>query len=67
MLLPLSTACVYMVLGGCWKKKLLNSRTGNIKPCNCRNKDEYPLNGQCLVQDIVYKYIASTSINPEKT
>ena len=48
-------------------KKLLNSRTGNIKPCNCRNKDECPLNGQCLAQDIVYKYIASTSINPDKT
>ena len=48
-------------------KKLLNSRTGNIKPCNCRNKDECPLNGQCLSQDIVYKCIASTSINPDKT
>ena len=48
-------------------KKLLNSRTGNIKPCNCRNKDECSLNGQCLAQDIVYKCIASTSINPDKT
>ena len=48
-------------------KKLLNSRTGNIKPRNCRNKDECPLNGQCLAQDIVYKCIASTSINPNKT
>ena len=26
-------------------KKLLNSRTGNIKPRNCRKKDECPLNG----------------------
>ena len=34
-------------------KKLLNSRTGNIKPCNCRKKDECPLNGQCLAQNIV--------------
>ena len=48
-------------------KKLLNSRTGNIKPCNCRNKDECTLNGQCLAQDIVYKCIRSTSINPGKT
>ena len=50
-----------------YNKKLLNSGTGNIKPCNLRNKDECPLNGQCLAQDIVYKCIASTSINPEKT
>ena len=48
-------------------KNLLNSRTGNIKPCNYRNKDECPLNIHWLVQDIVYKYIASTSINPDKT
>ena len=47
-------------------KKLLNSRTGNIKPCNCTNKDECPLNGKCQVQGIVYKCIASTSINPDK-
>ena len=47
-------------------KKLLNSRTGNIKPRNCRKKNECPLNGQCLAQDIVYKSIASTSMNPDK-
>ena len=46
--------------------KLLNSRTGNIKPCNCRKKDECPLNGQNLSQDTVHKCIASTSINPDK-
>ena len=49
------------------KKKLLNSRTGDIKPCNCRRKDECLLNGQFLAQDIVYKCIASTSLNPHKT
>ena len=47
-------------------KELLNSRTGDIKPCHCRNKDECPLNGQCLAQDIVYKCIVSISINPDK-
>ena len=48
-------------------KKLLNSRTGNIKPCNCRSKDDCPLNGQCHAQDIVYKCTILTSINPNKT
>ena len=33
----------------------------------CRKKDKCPLNGQCLVQDIVYKCVASTSMNPDKT
>ena len=47
-------------------KKLLNSRTGNIKPFNCRKKDECPLNGQCLAQNVIYKCIASTSMNPDK-
>ena len=48
-------------------KKSLNSRTGNIKPCNYRKKDECHLNGQCLAQDVVCKCIASTSMNPEET
>ena len=38
-----------------------------IIPSNCRKKDESPLNGQCLAQDIVYKCIVSTSMNPDKT
>ena len=33
----------------------------------CIKKDECALNGQCLAQDIVYKSIASTSMNPDKT
>ena len=45
----------------------MNSRTGNIKSCNCRDKDEWPLNGQRLAQNIVYICIALTSINPHKT
>ena len=34
-------------------KRLLNSHTGHTKPCNCRKKDECPLNKQCLAQEIV--------------
>ena len=48
-------------------EQLSNSHTGNIKPCNCRKKDECPLNRQFLAQDKVYKCIASTSMNPDKT
>ena len=50
-----------------YNKKLLNSCTGTIKPCNCGKKDECALNGQCLAQDIVHKRIASALINPDET
>ena len=35
-------------------------------PCNCRAKYECPLDGKCRAKSVVYKCIASTSINPEK-
>ena len=38
----------------------------DIKPCNCRNKKDCPLNGQCQVEDIVYKCVVSTSTKPDK-
>ena len=48
-------------------KKLLNCHNEHTKPCNCRKRDKCPLNGQFLVQDIVKKCIASTSMNPDRT
>ena len=30
------------------------------KQCNCRNKDECPLNGSCQIESIIYKAIVST-------
>ena len=48
-------------------KNLLNSLTRNIKPCNCRNKDECPLNGKGLAQGTVWKCITSISTNLDKT
>ena len=32
-----------------------------ILPCNCRKKEECPLEGKCSVNDIVYKCIASAT------
>ena len=34
-----------------------------LKPCNCRVKTEYPLNGQCWVTNIIYK---CTALSPDK-
>ena len=35
---------------------VLNDETKEVqKPCNCRNKDNCPLNGDCQITSIVYK------------
>ena len=34
----------------------ISSRKENPKQsCNCKNKDKYPMNGKCQVQNVVYK------------
>ena len=33
---------------------------------NCKNKNDCPLDGNCQTSDIIFKCIASTTINPEK-
>ena len=35
--------------------------------CNCRSKGACPLEGNCQVNDVIYKCVASTSMNPDKT
>ena len=44
----------------------------NIQPidsaaCNCRNKDECPLNGQCLVKNVIYKATVSTPTDADSS
>ena len=34
-----------------------------IPSCNCRNKDECPMNGKCQVQNVVYKCTVSATPN----
>ena len=34
--------------------------------CNCRNRNDCPLDGNCGTSDIIYKFIASTTVNPGK-
>ena len=48
-------------------KKLLKSRTGNIEPCKCRNKDACLLNEQHLARYIACICIPPPSKNPGKT
>ena len=37
-----------------------------IYNCNCKNKNDCPLDGNCQTSDIIFKCIASTTINPDK-
>ena len=34
--------------------------------CYCRNKSVCPLDGGCQQNDVIYKYISSTSVKPDK-
>ena len=47
-------------------KKLINSSNHHEQPCNCRKKEDCPLEGKCRTENIVYKCIASTSGPPDK-
>ena len=47
-------------------KKVNNEKITPRDQCNCRNKNHCPLDGNCQTSDIIYKCIASTTINPDK-
>ena len=44
-------------------KQVINKDLKELKPCNCRVKSECPLNGECHVTDIIYKF---TVLSPDK-
>ena len=47
-------------------KKLISSNNQIILPCNCRKKEECPLEGKCRVNDVIYKCIVSATGFPNK-
>ena len=48
------------------KNKKVTSKPRDQRPkCNCRQNTEYPMKGNCLVKDVVYKY-GVTSPLPKK-
>ena len=47
-------------------KKVNTQNTAITPACSCRYKDEWPLEGQCRVENIIYKCVASTSVNKDK-
>ena len=47
-------------------KKLINSSSHHVQPCNCRKKEDFSLEGKCRTKNIIYKCIVSTSGHPDK-
>ena len=47
-------------------KKLINSIIHHEQPCNCRKKEDYPLERKCRTENLTYKCIAPTSGHPDK-
>ena len=47
-------------------EKLISSNNQIVLPCDCRRKEECPLEGKCRANDVVYKCIASATGFPNK-
>ena len=47
-------------------KSAINGKKPTNLKCNYRNKGACPLDGNCQQNDVIYKCIASTSVNPDK-
>ena len=47
-------------------KKVTNEKITPRDQCNCKNRNDCPLDGNCQTSDIIYKCIASTTVNPDK-
>ena len=48
------------------KKVLKDDSVEEKRNCNCRKKDERPMNGECLTETIVYKAEITTNDNNDK-
>ena len=48
------------------KKKLTNVQNKQMRNYNCRKKEEYPLEGKCRSEDIIYKYVVTATGHPRK-
>ena len=42
-------------------RNVSNKKQKQTNPCNCRNKNECPLNGNCRVQKVIYKCSVSAT------
>ena len=42
-------------------KRVTKINERSIAPCNCKDKNNYPMNGNCRAENVVYKYVFSAT------
>ena len=47
-------------------RKLINSSNHHAQPWKCRKKEYFPLEEKCETENIIYKFIVSTTGVPDK-
>ena len=47
-------------------KRVSSNSLSQTTPCNCRNKTECPMNGNCRVRSVIYKFTVSPTTNGTK-
>ena len=47
-------------------EKVINEKIASTDQCDCRNKNDCSLDGNCQTSDIIYKYIVSATFNQKK-
>ena len=47
-------------------KNVTNEKITPKDQCYCKNKNDFTLDGNCQTSYIIYKYVASTTVNPDK-
>ena len=47
-------------------KKVTNEKITSRNQCNCKNKNDCPLDGNCQTTDIIYECTVSTTVDQDK-
>ena len=57
---------IYQVLLKLTIKKVTNEKITSRNQCNCKNKNDCPLDGNCQTTDIIYECTVSTTVDQDK-
>lgn len=44
-----------------YNKRVTKTNKRSITPCNCSDKNNCPMNGSCMVENAVYKFVVSVT------
>ena len=49
-----------------YNKPVTKTSERSIAPCNCRDKSNCPMNGNCRVENVAYKCLVSATEKPKE-